>query len=62
MDLKMNRRLGLLDLVGQIDYQTDYDYKAERRRNLKRIENCNGPDANRGNPNKRKEMNGKSPS
>ena len=35
--VKMKRRIGLLDLVGQIDYNPSYDYKTERRRNTKRI-------------------------
>jgi Arc/MetJ family transcription regulator len=35
--IKLKRRLGLLDLVGQIDYDPAYDYKAARRRGSKRI-------------------------
>ena len=30
--LKLKRRLGLLDLVGTIEYRPDYDYKALRRK------------------------------
>lgn len=35
--VKMKRRLGLLDLVGQIDYDPSYDYKAQRRRGGKLV-------------------------
>lgn len=30
--IKMQRRLGLLDLAGTIEYDPNYDYKADRRR------------------------------
>ena len=30
--IRMKGRLGILDLVGTIDYDPAYDYKAERRR------------------------------
>lgn len=35
--VKMKRRLGLLELVGQIDYDPAYDYKAARRRGRRRL-------------------------
>ena len=34
--VKMKRRLGLLDLVGRIDYDPAYDYKDARRRGNRR--------------------------
>ena len=30
--IKHRKRLGILDLMGTIDYDPKYDYKAERRR------------------------------
>jgi hypothetical protein len=35
--VKLKRRLGLLEIAGQIDFDPTYDYKAERRRGRKRI-------------------------
>jgi Arc/MetJ family transcription regulator len=35
--VKMKRRLGLLEMVGQVDYDPAYDYKAERRRSNRRL-------------------------
>jgi Arc/MetJ family transcription regulator len=35
--VKMKRRLGLLALEGQIEYDPAYDYKTERRRNTRRM-------------------------
>jgi Arc/MetJ family transcription regulator len=35
--VKLKRRLGLLEMVGQVDYGPKYDYKAERRRGNKRL-------------------------
>jgi Arc/MetJ family transcription regulator len=35
--VKLKRRLGLLKMAGQVDYDPAYDYKAERRRNNKRL-------------------------
>ena len=35
--VKMKRRLGLLDLVGRVEYDAAYDYKAARRRGNRRI-------------------------
>ncbi|MGI8925901.1 MAG: type II toxin-antitoxin system VapB family antitoxin [Tepidiformaceae bacterium] len=35
--IRYRKRIGLLALEGQIEYRDDYDYKAERRRDLKRI-------------------------
>jgi Arc/MetJ family transcription regulator len=36
--VKMKRRLGLLAMVGQVEYDSDYDYKADRRRGNRRID------------------------
>jgi Arc/MetJ family transcription regulator len=35
--VKLKRRLGLLEMVGQVEYDPDYDYKAERRRSNRRL-------------------------
>jgi hypothetical protein len=35
---KRKRRLGLLDLEGQVDYYPEYDYKAARRHDMKRLD------------------------
>lgn len=35
--VKMKRRLGLLELAGKIDYRPDYDHKARRRQDRKRV-------------------------
>jgi hypothetical protein len=35
---KRKRRLGLLNLVGQVDYDAEYDYKAARRHDMKRLD------------------------
>ncbi len=35
--VKLKKRIGVFDLIGKIDYDPAYDYKAERRRNTKRI-------------------------
>ena len=35
--VRRHEQLKILDLVGTIDYDPDYDYKKERMRNLKRI-------------------------
>ena len=35
--VKMKRRLALLEMVGQVDYDAGYDYKADRRRGIKRV-------------------------
>ena len=35
--IKMRRRMGLLELVGQVDYDPGYDYKADRRRGNRRV-------------------------
>ena len=32
--VRRRKRLSLLELVGQIDYDEDYDYKAARRRDM----------------------------
>lgn len=30
--IRYRKQLGILDLVGKVDYEPSYDYKAERRR------------------------------
>jgi hypothetical protein len=35
--IKLKKRLGILELMGTIDYDENYDYKADRRRDNKRI-------------------------
>ena len=35
--VKSIRRLGILDMVGKVDFWPDYDYKASRKRGNKRL-------------------------
>jgi Arc/MetJ family transcription regulator len=35
--VQRKKQLGILELFGTIDFDPDYDYKEERRRDLKRI-------------------------
>jgi Arc/MetJ family transcription regulator len=35
--VKSIRRLGILDMMGKVDFHPDWDYKADRRRGNKRI-------------------------
>ena len=35
--IKVKKRLGVIDMLGKVDYEPGYDYKAERRRSGKRM-------------------------
>jgi Arc/MetJ family transcription regulator len=35
--VKSRKRLGILDMFGKVDFRADWDYKAARRRDGKRI-------------------------
>jgi Arc/MetJ family transcription regulator len=43
--VRLKRRLGLLELVNQIEYDPSYDYKDRRRQSAKRLPRNGGPDA-----------------
>ncbi len=35
--IKSRKRLGILEMFGKVDFHPDWDYKADRRRDRKRI-------------------------